>query len=150
VAVTGDASGELDPALAVEQVLATVRGTSITELEVDWGDGTLRLAREAPAAIDQLAAEAADQSPSAEITITSTNVGIVHCSPADRFPAVGDSVARGALLAEVETLGVRNSVSAMRAGVVVELLVEDGAPVEYGQPLLAVRPIAELAGASDT
>ena len=136
----GPESAALDPALAVEQVLATVRGTSITELEVDWGQGSVRLTREARAPGRASAAEIAEVSATANVTVVSTNVGIFHRDSARKLPGLGDWVAAGALLGEIETLRMHNNVASPVAGVVIEVLVEHGAPVEYGQPLFVIRP----------
>lgn len=52
----------------------------------------------------------------------------------------GDRVREGQLLAAIEAMKVPNEVRAPVAGVVSRLLVEDGAPVEYGQALLLIEP----------
>lgn len=132
-----------DPALAVEQVLATVRGTSITELEVDWEDGSLRLTRDFLAPTSATTPELTESRPIDEVTIVSSNVGIFHRDPARRLPGLGQWVAAGTVLGEIETLRMHNSVTSTVAGVIVEILVEHGAPVEYGQPLFVVRPAPE-------
>ena len=131
-----------DPALAVEQVLATVRGTSITELEVDWGEGSLRLTRESAGAAPTVLELAPEGVISTEAQVTSAHVGIFHRDAA-KIPGPGDWVAAGSPLGEIETLGIRNSVTASAAGVIAEILVEDGTPVEYGQPLVIMRPAPE-------
>jgi acetyl-CoA carboxylase biotin carboxyl carrier protein len=139
----GPDAAALDPALAVEQVLAAVRGTSITELEVEWGDGSLRLTRESLSPPRSTPAEPTAASATAEVAIVSSNVGIFYREPARNLPGLGDWVALGALLGEIETLGMHNSVTSTVAGMIVEILAEHGAPVEYGQPLLVIRPAHE-------
>jgi acetyl-CoA carboxylase biotin carboxyl carrier protein len=66
-------------------------------------------------------------------------VGTLFVAPApgaDPFVAVGDQVTRGQQLAIVEAMKLMNPVSADVAGTVLEVLADDGASVEYDQPLL--------------
>ncbi|HAF71556.1 MAG: Acetyl-CoA carboxylase biotin carboxyl carrier protein [Acetothermia bacterium 64_32] len=56
------------------------------------------------------------------------------------FVEVGDRVKPGQVLCIVEAMKVMNEVRAEQAGVIEEVLVEEGRPVEYGQPLFRLRP----------
>jgi len=51
----------------------------------------------------------------------------------------GDAVAAGQVIGAVEAMGMLNRIQSERPGVVREMLVRDGQPVEYGQPLLVVH-----------
>ena len=87
-----------------------------------------------PAAIEDPA-----QAPGA---VTSPMVGTIYLSPepdAKPFVAVGDRVAAGQTLLIVEAMKTMNQIPAPRAGVVKRILVEDGAPVEYGAPLMIIE-----------
>jgi biotin carboxyl carrier protein len=53
---------------------------------------------------------------------------------------VGDVVREGQVVAAIEALNVLNEVEAGSAGRVREILVHDGQPVEYGQPLVIIEP----------
>ena len=69
-------------------------------------------------------------------------VGIFRAgSRADTAPRteVGATVQAGEVLGYVEAMGVMNDVEASCAGRVSEIAVEDGQPVEYGQPLFVLR-----------
>jgi acetyl-CoA carboxylase biotin carboxyl carrier protein len=55
------------------------------------------------------------------------------------FVKLGDSVREGQTLLIIEAMKVMNQIQAPRAGKVVRILVADGAPVEYGQPLLVLE-----------
>ena len=72
-------------------------------------------------------------------------VGTVYLRPqpgAAPFIKVGDTVAEGQTLVLVEAMKTMNPIPAPRAGKVVQLLVGDSQPVEYGEPLvvLGLRP----------
>lgn len=74
-------------------------------------------------------------------TITASLVGIFHpwAKPkGGTLVAVGERVKTGQLVATIQSLNVMNEVEAPRAGRVVEILVQDGQAVEYGQPLLII------------
>ncbi|MEU2610093.1 acetyl-CoA carboxylase biotin carboxyl carrier protein [Micromonospora sp. NPDC007271] len=76
-------------------------------------------------------------------------VGTFYRAPepgAAPFVAVGDLVRPGQVVGIVEAMKLMNEVTADQAGRVVEVLVEDGKPVEYDQPLLALEPLAGRSG----
>ncbi len=131
----------------VADVLAAVRGTSLTDLDVEWDGGSLRLKREV-AARAAPAATAAPAAASEDVPtlVRSPYVGIFHRDENRGYPEPGDHVGEQTRLAEVETLGILNAVLAGVEGVLVELLVADLTPVEYGQPLARIRPEARQRG----
>ncbi len=74
--------------------------------------------------------------------VTSPMVGTVYMQPepgAPSFIAVGTTVAEGDTLLIVEAMKTMNHIPAPRAGTVKRILVEDGAPVEYGAPLVILE-----------
>ncbi|MEM8789960.1 MAG: acetyl-CoA carboxylase biotin carboxyl carrier protein [Pseudomonadota bacterium] len=71
--------------------------------------------------------------------VTSPMVGTAYLAPepgAAAFISVGDTVAEGQTLLIVEAMKTMNQIPSPRAGTVKRILVEDGAPVEYGAPLV--------------
>jgi acetyl-CoA carboxylase biotin carboxyl carrier protein len=125
----------------VEDVLAAVRGTSLTDLEVEWDGGSLRLRREA--AVPGLAAEPTAPTtayPDGPAVVRSPYVGIFHREQGQSYPEPGERVDERTPIGEVETLGIRNAVTPPVAGELVEVLVADHTPVEFGQALAVVRP----------
>ncbi|GAC1380311.1 MAG: acetyl-CoA carboxylase biotin carboxyl carrier protein [Ktedonobacteraceae bacterium] len=74
-------------------------------------------------------------------TVVAHLVGIFHAAARPRggtLVAIGDHVKTGQLVATIESLNVINEVETAVAGRVVELLVQEGQPVEYGQPLMVI------------
>lgn len=128
-----------DPRQLVADVLAAVRGTSVTELEIEWEGGSLRLRRDRPQA-DLAAVSAAASAPPVDdpLLVRSPYVGIFHL--AEGGPSPGDQVDERTRLGDVETLGIRNAVTAPVQGELLEILVANHTPVEYGQPLAVIRP----------
>lgn len=102
----------------------------------------------APAAAAPAAATPADvaapaAAPSNLLEITSPMVGTFYRKPAPDKPAhvnEGDSVSESSTVCIVEAMKVMNEIAAEVSGTIVEVLVEDGAPVQFGQPLFTVEP----------
>ena len=72
------------------------------------------------------------------VLLTAPMVGLFHHpDPPARY---GGRIEVGQVVGSIESMKLMNDVQADYGGQVIEILVEDGAPVEYGQPLFAVRP----------
>ena len=127
------------------QSLATVmRQSSITELDLDLGDVSVRLRRPAP---DHDGGEIrlANQPPVSsepdppEILITAPMIGTFYAAAtpgAQPFVVEGDEVYVGQTIGIIEAMKIMNEIAADRAGVVEAILVGNGQPVEYGSPLM--------------
>jgi acetyl-CoA carboxylase biotin carboxyl carrier protein len=77
-------------------------------------------------------------------TIDSPMVGVFYAAPAPGKPPFvkpGDKVAKDKTLCIVEAMKLMNEVTAKSAVEIVRVLVENGEPVEFGQPLFSVRPL---------
>jgi acetyl-CoA carboxylase biotin carboxyl carrier protein len=116
------------------EVLELLTHTDITELDVTAGSTRLSLRRppSSPASAPVEAVEAPHEPSS--LAIASPLVGIFR--PA---VATGDLVQSGQTIGAIEAVGMPTSVDAPQSGTVEDLLVADGSPVEYGQPLLVLR-----------
>jgi acetyl-CoA carboxylase biotin carboxyl carrier protein len=125
------------------QLLELIVGSDISELDVTIRSTRLSLRRPAVVAVSAGANVAAPPIEPHSLAITSPLVGIFHASV-----ATGDTVQPGQSIGAVEALGMPTSVDAPQPGTVEELLVHDGSPVEYGQPLLILHR-SLLASSSD-
>jgi acetyl-CoA carboxylase biotin carboxyl carrier protein len=137
--------------------------TGLSEIEVEHSGLKIRVAKTLTAAPVQMmhaapaaappapvAAAAASATASSEAAaparasgeaIKSPMVGSVYLQPepgAEPFVKVGDSVAAGQTLMIIEAMKTMNPIPAPRAGKIVEILVEDGQPVEFGEPLAVI------------
>ena len=73
--------------------------------------------------------------------VTSPFVGTFYRKPnpdSPNYVSMGDKVDKGAVLCIVEAMKLMNEIEADAAGTITAILVEDGAPVEYGQPLFKI------------
>ena len=74
--------------------------------------------------------------------VTSPMVGTAYRSPepgAKPFVDVGSAVKAGETLLIIEAMKTMNQIPAPRAGTVVQILIEDGQPVEFGEPLMIIE-----------
>ncbi|MFO7769996.1 MAG: acetyl-CoA carboxylase biotin carboxyl carrier protein [Roseovarius gahaiensis] len=101
-----------------------------------------QMAAPAPAAAAPAPVETAEDPASHPGAVTSPMVGTVYTQAepgAPAFVSVGDSVAEGDTLLIIEAMKTMNHIPATRAGTVKRILVEDGAAVEYGAPLMIIE-----------
>ncbi|MFC7621293.1 acetyl-CoA carboxylase biotin carboxyl carrier protein [Microlunatus sp. GCM10028923] len=116
-------------------------------LEVTWAEPAMVLpdgaAAPAPRAVPQ--GPAAEPEQIAEIegeVIPAPLVGTFYVAPepgANPFVRPGDRVEAGQTIGIIEAMKLMNPVAADRSGEVVEVLVADAAPVEFGEPLVRIR-----------
>ncbi|HEX4182574.1 MAG TPA: acetyl-CoA carboxylase biotin carboxyl carrier protein [Caulobacteraceae bacterium] len=152
-----DAQGAIDPKL-VRKLADILTDTGLTEIEVEQGDLKIRVARQvaiaaapmayaAPVAAPALA-QASTASPTAPAVpprgqeVKSPMVGTVYLRPSpesEPFIKVGDRVSAGQTLLIVEAMKTMNPIPAPAAGVVLEILVGDAQPVEFGEPLVIIE-----------
>jgi acetyl-CoA carboxylase biotin carboxyl carrier protein len=150
----------------VRKIADILKDTGLSEIEVEHAGLKIRVAREltaAPVNYVQAAAPAyspapvaapapAAAAPAAEAApapaavrgdaVKSPMVGTAYLSPqpgADAFIKVGDTVSAGQTLLIVEAMKTMNPISAPKAGKVVEILVADAQPVEFGEPLVVIE-----------
>lgn len=100
--------------------------------------------------IPQRSEESQELSPEEEdregLFVTSPIVGTFYRAPkpdAPPFVEVGDEVKVGQTLCIIEAMKLMNEVKSEYNGIVKQILVENGEPVEYGQPLFVIEPIGE-------
>jgi len=150
----------------IKAIIDLMKKNSITEFELEEKDSRLRLKRgsnglpPAAPADDSLAmmplpappplmpmSSGLPAAPSAantgEIDIKSPMIGTFYRSPSPEAAAyveLGVEVSPDTIVCIIEAMKVMNEIKAEVKGVVTQLLVENGKPVEFGQPLFKVRP----------
>lgn len=147
----------IDQAL-IRDLANILNDTDLSEIEVEQDDIRIRVSRAAPQmmampqmAYQQVAAPAAPAAaavvaaePTRNLanTVTAPMVGTVYLAPAPGarpFVEVGSIVKEGQTLLIIEAMKTMNQIPAPRSGKVVEVIVEDGRPVEYGEPLVVIE-----------
>jgi acetyl-CoA carboxylase biotin carboxyl carrier protein len=145
----------------VKKLIELLEESGIDELEIREGEESVRISRHgkqpqyapapqmfaapAPAAAPVAAAPVADAAPVAAKlngnVVRSPMVGTFYRTPAPTSPAfveVGQSVKKGDILCIVEAMKMMNHIEAETSGVIESILVENGQPVEYDQPLFTI------------
>lgn len=134
----------------VKHLARLLDDTGLTEIEVADGSFRIRVARQSSgvvhtvpvAAPTQTAAVSAPVKAANSDAITSPMVGNTYLSPRPGAPAfitVGARVEKGQTLLIIEAMKVMNPIPSPRGGVVKEILVTDGQPVEFGEALVVVE-----------
>ena len=143
---------DIDEAL-IRKLAKLLKETGLTEIEFETDDARIRVnagasgpviaaapAVAAPAAVAAATAAPAAEGPAAG-SVSSPMVGTAYLSPepnAAAFVKVGDRVAKGQTILIIEAMKVMNPIPAPHAGTVTQILVQDGQPVEFGEPLMVI------------
>ena len=127
--------------------LRRIDGTKIEDVQVQH---YLPSASAAPIPMPMAAAPAAAPAPAAaepavsnDPEIKSPMIGSFYRAPSpesESYVEVGDHVTADTVVCIVEAMKVMNEIKAEMSGVITEILIENGSPVEFGQPLFRVRP----------
>ena len=141
----------------VKKLIELLEESAISEIEIKEGEESVRISRAnaaayipaaAPAPVAVAApAPAPAPPPAAEpeidgTVINSPMVGTFYMSPSPGAPAfvkAGQSIKPGDTICIVEAMKILNQIESEVSGIVKEVLVADGQPVEFGEPLMIVE-----------
>ncbi len=145
----------------IKKLIELLEESHVAEIEIHEGEESVRISRQgsqvpaympmpaahaafAPASVEQppvAPAPAAEEEKLDGHVIRSPMVGTFYRAPAptaDPFVSEGDSVASGQTLCIIEAMKILNQIESDHAGQVKRILVENGEPVEYDQPLFVI------------
>ncbi len=151
----------------IKELIEMLKGTDISELEIERSGVKVRLRKGGdvtfhpvmprmeypPAAIVAPAVTEAPLAPAEkplepektnQIKVTAPIVGTFYrASSPDKPPyvEVGDIVKKGQILCIIEAMKLMNEIESETSGKIAQILLENGQPVEYGQPLFAIEPM---------
>lgn len=145
----------------IKKLIELIEDSGVAEIEIKEGEESVRISRSGPAVaapvsymappyaapvaapVAPTAVEPAVEEPAvAGDSVTSPMVGTFYRAPspgAPPFVEVGQSVSAGDTLCIVEAMKMLNQIESDFSGVVKSILVENGSPVEYGQPLFIIE-----------
>jgi len=149
----------------VKKLIELLQASGISEIEVHEGEESVRItnhhmastqqsvvqAPQAPAAIPQADVDSAPMQNAPETPLPAVDegrivkspmVGIFYSSPSPDVPGfveIGQTVEKGDVLCIIEAMKIMNQIEADVSGVVSKIYVENGEPIEYGQPLFAIK-----------
>ena len=150
-----DKSSSIDEEL-IRDLADLLSETGLTEIEIERKDLRVRVARggapvSQPVPVTPVSAPAGPRPPSGggdnalannPGTVISPMVGTIYRAPepgAENFVEVGTSVSEGQTVMIVEAMKTMNHIPSPRTGTVTQILVEDGQPVEFAEPLLVIE-----------
>jgi acetyl-CoA carboxylase biotin carboxyl carrier protein len=141
---------------SVRELISMMAKGNISELDLTTGDVSIRLrghngAIATPqstvvATVPPQGALALAEEPQGNV-VTSPMIGTFYSAPAPGegpFVRVGDEVEVGQVIGIIEAMKIMNEITADHSGVIVEVMVQNAQPVEYGSPLLRVVPADDL------
>jgi acetyl-CoA carboxylase biotin carboxyl carrier protein len=146
----------------VKNLISLMNENGIAEIEVEEDATKIRLKRNSLDSI-QTSIQLPDVKPSLQegttkyltsksesniSEVVAPMVGTFYTSApgADPYVAIGDEVGEETVVCIIEAMKIMNEVKAETKGKIVEILVENGTAVEYGQPLFSVEPSGEGSG----
>ncbi len=149
----------------IRKLIELIDETGVAEIEIKEGEESVRINRygsqaqmvAAPAPVATMLNTPAEAAPAAAPaapaepepdkitghTVNSPMVGTMYAAPspdADNFVAIGQHVEVGDVLCIIEAMKMFNHIESDKAGIVTARLVENGQPIEYGQPLYIIEP----------
>ena len=151
------AKSKSDDGALIRELALLLDETNLTEIEIERAGLRVRVARNisiaasVPATVAHMApaagAPAAPAAAAADMAkhpgvVPSPMVGTAYWSPepgAKPFIEVGSKVSAGQTLLIIEAMKTMNQIPSPRAGTVTQILVEDGQPVEFGEPLVIIE-----------
>lgn len=144
----------------VKKLIELLEESNINEIEIKEGEESVRINRgglvapmyapppypypapaQAPVATAAVATEPPVSAGPIGHTVNSPMVGTFYRSPSPssaRFAEIGTSVKAGDVICIIEAMKMMNQIEADKSGVIEEILVEDGQPVEFDQPLMVI------------
>ncbi|WP_076860120.1 acetyl-CoA carboxylase biotin carboxyl carrier protein [Bradyrhizobium mercantei] len=145
-----------DDSVLIRELALLLAETNLTEIEIERAGLRVRVARNisiaasVPAAVHAVTAPVAVPAAAAAATdlakhpgaVPSPMVGTAYWAPepgAKPFIEVGTKVTAGQTLLIIEAMKTMNQIPSPRAGTVTQILVEDGQPVEFGEPLVIIE-----------
>ncbi len=138
----------------LKELIDLLKETDITELQLEKDGTKVRIKRErmlSPMEIQvqkfgglQEKVISAAEEETRLITITSPIVGTFYRAPSPEaapFVEIGSRVKKGQVLCIVEAMKLMNEIESEIDGTIIKALVENGQPVEYGEPLFLIEPV---------
>jgi acetyl-CoA carboxylase biotin carboxyl carrier protein len=144
----------------VKKLIELLEESGVAEIEIKEGEESVRISRHGPGAVTTYVqaaptmpaaaapatkpapVEDADAAPRADTAVTAPMVGTFYGSPAPGakpFVEVGSEVKVGQTLCIIEAMKMMNQIESDKAGKIVAVLVKNGDPVEFGQPLFIIE-----------
>ena len=142
----------------LKEIIYILENSDVNEMEATfWGrrfrvvkSASLKVSSPSTPAVTTSTAPSSKPEPSAEAVQLSSGENMLSPMPgtfylasspdADPFVKEGDSISEGDTLCIIEAMKIMNEIEAEQNGTITKILVENGKPVEYNQPLFVINP----------
>ena len=142
----------------LKEIIYILENSDVNEIEATfWGrrfrvvkSASLKVSSQSTPAVTTSTAPSSKPEPSAEAVQLSSGENMLSPMPgtfylasspdADHFVKEGDSISEGDTLCIIEAMKIMNEIEAEQNGTITKILVENGKPVEYNQPLFVINP----------
>ncbi len=138
----------------LKELISLLRDTDITEIQLEKDGTKVKIRRQMllpslemhqkPHTVIEKTTES-EEDTQRLVTITAPIVGTFYRSPSPDTPAFADAgtrVKKGQVICIIEAMKLMNEIESEVDGVMVRALVENGQPVEYGEPLFIIEPVS--------
>ena len=128
----------------IEKLVDIMKNNEITEVTLEDNDAVIK-EKGKPVVQEQTVEEVVLEEPVVSnkvVPIKSTMIGIFYAKPSpndEPFVSVGDVIKEGDAICIIETIKLMNKITSTVSGKVVEICIEDGKPIEYGQVIMYVE-----------
>ncbi|MBU0726001.1 MAG: acetyl-CoA carboxylase biotin carboxyl carrier protein [Alphaproteobacteria bacterium] len=144
---------KIDAAM-IREIAALLEETGLGEIEYETGDIRIRVAKPMAAPVHSVVAAGPAMAQGGPVVVApvaiadnpgavpSPMVGTAYLTPepgAEAFVKIGDNVRKGQTIAIVEAMKVMNPIHAPRDGTVTSIFIENGQPVEFGEPMMVIE-----------
>ena len=133
----------------IKELVENLNEFGLTELEYQEGDRKIKVAKWAPPSVEKITTNVKLNTAKAVLNddedgarIKSPIIGTAYLSPepgAKKFVEVGDIIKKGQTIMIVEAMKTMNHIPSTSDGEVKKILINDGQPVEFGQPLIVLK-----------
>jgi acetyl-CoA carboxylase biotin carboxyl carrier protein len=139
----------------LKELIELLKETDITEIQLEKDGTNVKIKREkilasigmplhkASSYEEKIVAETEEETQRL-VTVTSPIVGTFYRSPSPEAPPfveINQRVNKGQVLCIIEAMKLMNEIESDIDGIIVKMLVENGQPVEYGEPLFLIEPV---------
>ena len=133
----------------IKELVENLNEFGLTELEYQEGDRKIKVSKWAPPSVEKITTNVKLNTTKAVLNddedgarIKSPIIGTAYLSPepgAKKFVEVGDIIKKGQTIMIIEAMKTMNHIPSTNDGEVKKILINDGQPVEFGQPLIVLK-----------